>query len=89
MFPTTMKKLVITAAIAAPLALSLSAVVPSGDALAGCEKIRGTIYCETSDRMGNSDVFKNEETSKKGSDSSSHDKVTDKSMDNGSGNHKR
>ena len=89
MFSTTMKKLVITAAIAAPLALSLSAVVPSGDALAACQKIRGTIYCETSDQMGNSDVYKNESTSKKGSDSSSHDLVTDKSMDNGSGTHQR
>ena len=34
MFTTTLKKLVITAAIAAPLALSVSAIVPSGVAQA-------------------------------------------------------
>jgi hypothetical protein len=50
MMTTTLKKLVITAAIAAPLALSVSAVVPSGDALAAPITCKGNKTVEKGDR---------------------------------------
>jgi hypothetical protein len=91
MFSTTMKKMLITAAIATPLALSLGVVASPSSALAEttCDKVRGTIVCVTEEPVGNSDNVKTSTTSKKGSESSSHETESRKSMTNPSGTRDR